>query len=201
MSKFLLVGVTLALLGGAFTLGSAAAQEEQSTLSPLNDSGVSGTVSLTPQGQQTVVDVTLEGAPADSVHPGHIHTGADCSDYAGIEVNLTDISVGADGMGSASTTVDMPILDIEDGNHVVIFHAGPTLEDDPTPIACAELPVSMAQPSAGEAPAVSPPAAGSGGFLDDESGGLPVLPFVLLGIGVAAVAAGAFGLRLSRSRR
>lgn len=212
MRRLIIVAALSALAAAALAFGTASAQEEGVPLSPLGDSGVSGSVTLTPSDLQTIIEVTVEGSEPDSTHPNHIHTGADCDNYTGIEVNLTDIAVGADGTGTATTTVDMPILDIENGNHVIVVHTGPTLQDDPTPIACAQPPVSIAEaPPAAEEPAAeepvaappvaAPPTTGTGGFLREESGSIPVLPFILLGVAATFLAAGAVGRRLSRTRR
>lgn len=202
MSRSLLLAAMLALVGGAFAFGSAAAQEEGIALSPLNDSGVTGTATVTSDGQQTVVEVSIEGSTADAVHPNHLHTGTSCDDYTTIDYNLTDIEVGADGTGTATTTLDAPIEEVEGTPRVIVAHTGPTLQDDPTPIACGVLPVAIVSPPAGEEPEVAaPPAAGSGGFLDGGSAGVPTVALILLGSAGALLAAGAFAWRLSRTQR
>lgn len=45
------------------------------TLKAMNNSGQTGTATLTPQGAQTKVVVELHGMPAGVVEPAHIHLG------------------------------------------------------------------------------------------------------------------------------
>lgn len=102
-------------------------------LQPLNDSGITGEATVTDRGTQTEVLVRLTGAPANSEHPGHIHSGT-CSSVGGVVQPLEPITTDAAGTGSATATVDMAPATIMDGQHIVVYHSGGP------PATCAEVP-------------------------------------------------------------
>jgi Cu/Zn superoxide dismutase len=211
MSRFLILPVLLALLAVGVALpGSVAAGGGQWEMVPLNDTGVTGSGTWEPMGTPTapVDEVTfnleLEGLEPNSEHVAHVHRGSSCDDIGEIRFELGTITADADGDASMSTVVaTSPEIFYRIGEgHVLIVHAGATLEEDPTPISCGALPHVEEATGRGEGDVViAPPATGSGGLLDDEAGGLPTLPFILAGLAVASLAAGAIGRRLSRPRR
>ena len=65
-------------------------------MQPLNNSGISGEATLTPQGSQLQVMVRLTGLAQGGEHPGHIHSGT-CDAPGPVVTPLQPISAGADG--------------------------------------------------------------------------------------------------------
>jgi len=66
-----------------------------------NDSGESGTATLTESDGQTTVVIDLDGTPADIAQPAHIHAGS-CTELGGVDYPLTNVV-----NGSSQTTVDV----------------------------------------------------------------------------------------------
>lgn len=85
-------------------------------LNTLNDSGVSGTATLTPMDNQTKVVINLTGAPEGGVHPAHIHEGT-CASLEKPAYPLNDITNGA-----SETVVDAGIKDIISADHAINVH-------------------------------------------------------------------------------
>lgn len=106
-------------------------------LEALNDSGVSGTATLTDNGDGTTdVVLTVEGDDATVPHPAHIHIDpGECLDAADIIADLTPVEGG-----SSTTTVDVALADIQATEHVIIIHE--SVENIQNYIACAEIPTS-----------------------------------------------------------
>lgn len=105
----------------------AAAQDNLSLTIPLNEyqnSGVSGTATLTADGRATHVEMMLSGKQVTGNHPTHIHTGT-CADfdpdptYPLTTVILDDVS----NAGISETTVeDVRLRDLLDSNYVILVH-------------------------------------------------------------------------------
>lgn len=159
---FLTAGITLALAGCASTgrqvegaaretgdavadAGSAAATAAKKATDDmeaesdfhlpfvtLNQSGATGHVMMEEMGDQTRVMVHLEGAAAGS-HPGHIHRGT-CEQTGEVLIPLQSVTVAANGKGMATSTVNMSIEKLEEGDHIVLYHGA-----GGTPIVCAEI--------------------------------------------------------------
>ncbi|MCL4509047.1 MAG: hypothetical protein M1296_05940, partial [Chloroflexi bacterium] len=62
--------LTATVVGGVF-----AAQSVTVPIAAQNNSGISGTATLTAMGSQTQVVLSLTGEPAGGSEPAHIHTG------------------------------------------------------------------------------------------------------------------------------
>jgi hypothetical protein len=166
-----LVGVWLLALGGTALAQTAA----RAALNATGGTRVMGASTLTAQGGQTVVVVRITGAPANSTHVNHIHTGS-CEAEGGIAYPLTDLRTNAQGEATAVTQVNASLATILAGRHYVNVHAGPTL---PSPGAtCGNI-------IAGSLPATGSPLA---------------VPAPLLASAVTALAGAAFLLRKSRRR-
>jgi LPXTG-motif cell wall-anchored protein len=127
-----LVGVWLAALGGTALAQTAA----RAALNPTGGTRVMGASTLTAQGGQTAVVVRITGAPANSTHVNHIHTGS-CEAEGGIVYPLTDLRTNAQGEGMAVTQVNASLATILAGRHYVNVHAGAAL---PSPgISCGNI--------------------------------------------------------------
>jgi hypothetical protein len=99
-------------------------------LDQLNDSGVSGTATLTPDGDQTKVVLKVKGATGD--HPVHIHNGT-CSNLQDVVFPLTNI----DANGDSETTLDIKLDDLLDGEFAINAHL--SAEQISTYVACVEI--------------------------------------------------------------
>lgn len=103
---------------------------------PLNESGASGEVEIRASGEGTELRVVLRGA-GEGVHQGHIHTGT-CDAPGGVVAPLEAITADTEGTGEATTTVDVPMMTVMNGSHIVLYHqAG---GEPGAPIACAAIP-------------------------------------------------------------
>ncbi len=100
---------------------------------PLQDSGVAGEATITDRGGQTEVMVRLTGAVAGGSHNGHIHSGS-CDAIGGVVQALEPIEPDGTGTGTMTTTVEMPVSQLSDGQHVVVYHA-----EGGAPMTCAPL--------------------------------------------------------------
>ncbi len=109
--------LTIALGIGAFQ--PAAAQENQPvvvSLAAQNDSGISGTATLTADGKKTQVRLELTGAVGDN--PVNIFTG-DCTTYdAKPAFELTAVN----GNGVSETTIDVALADLQAKAHQISVH-------------------------------------------------------------------------------
>lgn len=86
-------------------------------LEELNDSGVSGTATLTEAGEnQTTVTIKVEGATGD--HPAHIHTGT-CDD---LNPNPLFPLNNVDANGNSETTVDVGLTELSGGGFAINLH-------------------------------------------------------------------------------
>ncbi len=102
-----------------------------------HDSRMSGTVTLTPRGDSTVVELSLNGAKAGESVMSHIHYGT-CQDPGGVVAPLQSVQIGPDGSGTSRTTVALSKLDDArkaHGHLLVQAHLA-----DGKPAACADVP-------------------------------------------------------------
>jgi len=150
-----LVGVVLGivLLVPLLLGGSALAQGTNTAelkLTPLRDSGVSGTATLTNVEDGVQVQLNMKGLPEAGVeHINHVHGGGTCADVqagnmAPVTIPLNTIVAQEDGTGSASTTIKDVTLDElfgGDQKRFILLHAK-TKEGQGVPpgISCVDLP-------------------------------------------------------------
>ena len=107
------------------------------SLDAKNDSRIQGTVTLTPRGDSTVVELSLSGAKTGETVQSHIHFGT-CDTPGGVVAPLESVTVGSDGSGSSRTTVARSRLDDArkaHGSLLVQAHMA-----DGKPAACADVP-------------------------------------------------------------
>jgi Cu/Zn superoxide dismutase len=192
-----LVGVVLGV--GLFLLamgGSALAQETKSAelqLTPLHDSGVSGTATLTNVEGGVQVKLDMKGLPEAGVkHINHFHGGGTCADVqagnmAPVTIPLNPVVAQEDGTGSATTTLKDVTLDelfSGDQDRFILLHAK-TKEGQGVPpgISCVDLPHRSGNGSFEPLPA---------------SGGIP--PEMLLATPLALILVGSAGLLVVRRR-
>ena len=207
MNRLVAAGTVLALCCALIVRSSLLAQEEVDvTIAPLNGSGVGGSATLQPAVGGTQVTMTLGGMPPGSAHANYLYQGSGCgaSEYGPTVEPLTSIGADANGDAAVATVLDLRYSQIADGAHVIVVHAGATLEDDATPIACGVIPAASSQPTPAvttAAPQATPsgPVAGLGGPRNG-SDLLPTGIVVALGVFGLASAGAAFALRYSQRR-
>lgn len=103
-------------------------------LAALENSGVTGEASVAEQGQQSVVTLKVMGASASAVLQAHVHKGK-CGSNGPVVAPLEPVTVGADGSGSSTTTVAVPMATVMNGEHYIQAH-----EPKGKPLTCAEIP-------------------------------------------------------------
>jgi Cu/Zn superoxide dismutase len=178
------------LLASLFLGESAFAQEAKSVelhLTPIRDSGVSGTAILSNVEDGVQVNLNVQGLPEAGVkHINHFHGGGTCADVqagsmAPVTIPLNTIVAKEDGTGSATTTIEDVTLDKllgKDQHRFILVHAKVKEgQGVPPGISCADLPQSSANTSFKPLP---------------SSGGLPpvvllVIPLTVVLVGVSAV--------------
>lgn len=143
---FAVAVTTLALLPGA----TEAQQSVTINLTAQNNSGVSGTAVLTPDGAGTKVVLNLTNAPGP--HPAHIHAGA-CPTVGAVVFPLTSVT-----NNRSETTVAASIADILRAPHAINVHKSP--QEISAYVSCGNLtaggaaaPAAAAQPSPAAKPA------------------------------------------------
>jgi len=139
---FAVAVTTLALLPGA----TEAQQSVTINLTAQNDSGVSGTAVLTPDGAGTKVVLSLTNAPGP--HPAHIHAGA-CPTVGAVVFPLTSVT-----NNKSETTVAASIADILRAPHAINVHKSP--QEISSYISCGNITASAAAAPAAAAPAAQP---------------------------------------------
>jgi hypothetical protein len=178
--RFAGVVLVTVILASLFLGDSAFAQEAKSVelhLTPLRESGVIGTATLSNVEDGVQVKLDMQSLPEAGVkHINHFHGGGTCADVkagrmAPVTIPLKTIVAKEDGTGSATTTIKDATLDKllgKDQHRFILVHAK---------VKCADLPQGSANTTFKPLPA---------------SGGLPpvvllVVPLTLLLVGVSAV--------------
>ncbi len=89
---------------GASRVKNAATNNLTVTLNQLNNSGESGTATLTQNGADVQVVITLAGAPA-TAQPAHIHNGT-CASSGSVNHALANVINGGSTTTVSNTTID-----------------------------------------------------------------------------------------------
>src|SRR3989344_5239381 len=90
-NKVIWIVVAILVVGGIYWYMNQSGGSSDSivvALSAQNDSGMSGTATLTATDGSTLVELDLTGAPAGITQPAHIHTGS-CATIGGVVYPLT----------------------------------------------------------------------------------------------------------------
>lgn len=101
------------------------------TLNAQNNSGQSGTATLTPMGGQTKVSISIKPGEAGVAQPAHIHAGTCDNLNPQPKYPLTSVTDG-----KSTTVVAAPIADLVNGNAINIHKSGPEIK---TYVACGNL--------------------------------------------------------------
>ena len=109
-----------------------------------NKSKESGTARLTPQGDQTKVEISLKGAPKGVPQPAHIHDGTcaklDAKPKHGLD-NVVD--------GKSTTTVPVKLDELLKGRNAINVHK--SADDLKTYVACGNIRKTGGTKKGGEA--------------------------------------------------
>ena len=126
--KRVLPALAVSVLGIA---GVAPAQNAPVTVKLLeqNKSGESGTVTITPQGSKTQIEVQLTGAPS-AAQPAHVHAGSCAKLDPKPKIPLQNVVDG-----KSTTVVDMPMSQVMNG----AINVHKSTEDIKTYVACGDL--------------------------------------------------------------
>ncbi|HEX3550332.1 MAG TPA: hypothetical protein VHT53_08155 [Candidatus Elarobacter sp.] len=124
--------IACAVLVFGSSLGTGARAADGTVRIPLaamGGSGETGLAILTPQGEKTVVELQMKGAPPDP-QPAHFHTGT-CEKYTPRPLYPLRSVV----KGTSTTTLDVPIGKLIGGDLVVNVHK--SLDDIAVVSSCA----------------------------------------------------------------
>lgn len=108
-------------------------------LAPVGGTALGGEVVIDDanDGQASEITVRLTGSTAGAVHQGHVHRGT-CEAVAEVVQPLEPITIGEDGNGEATATVQIPTMTVADGSHIVVYHEA---DGQPgAPAACVAIP-------------------------------------------------------------
>jgi hypothetical protein len=133
------------------------------TLNELNDSGVTGSATLTAQGDQTVVELKLTGLTGD--HPDHIHNGTCADPVPEPTYPLNDVVLNpSDPEGRSTTTVDVELNSLLEDDYLILVHK--SHEEINTYVACGDI-----VPMEGVGGASTLPSNGAGPLAEGDSVG------------------------------
>lgn len=101
----------------------------------MNNSGVSGTLSLKAAEGGTQANVTVNGpAGGAGAYRVALHGGR-CGELGAAVAPVGEIQTGAATMGTFSGSIPVPATQVMDGNHAMVITGG-----GPAPLACATIP-------------------------------------------------------------
>lgn len=121
-------------LTGAQPVGGAV------TMNAVGTSGVTGQAQIMDHGGgQTMVTVNLT-AQGSTTHGGHIHTGT-CDAPGPPVAPLQDVTL-ANGTGSSTSTVDVPLATVMNGEHIIAYHQG-SGDSLGAPVVCGQIPAQQ----------------------------------------------------------
>ena len=99
---------------------------------PKGNSGVSGTATLTPQGNQTRVVVQLKGAASNAAQPAHFHSGTCGKLDPKPKFPLADVV-----NGTSTSVVSAPVSELASGKYTINVHK--SAADIKTSVACGNV--------------------------------------------------------------
>ena len=101
-------------------------------IQPKDNSGVSGTATLTPQGNQTRVVVQLKGAASNVAQPAHFHSGTCDKLDPKPKYPLADVV-----NGTSTSVVSAPVSELASGKYTINVHK--SAADIKTSVACGSV--------------------------------------------------------------
>ena len=134
MTRSLALALALAGLLGIVGAGLAeAAGPVTVQLAPQNNSGESGTATLTADGTKTKVAVVIKGGPAGVPQPLHVHKGTCAQLDPKPAYGLTTLTGG-----KSETTIDVPLTQLQTGGFAINGHK--SAQDANTYVFCGNIP-------------------------------------------------------------
>ncbi|HEX2208165.1 MAG TPA: hypothetical protein VHG93_10825 [Longimicrobium sp.] len=132
---------TTAPMGTDTAMSGAQAMGGAVTMNAAGNSGLTGQAQFMDHGQgQTMVTVTLTGQ-GNGTRSGHVHQGT-CDRPGQVVAPLQDVTL-ANGTGTSTSTVQVPLATVMNGQHIVAYHTGSG--DNPgAPAVCGQIPVQQA---------------------------------------------------------
>lgn len=123
-------------------MGAGATTSEQTmstplTLNAVGGSSAGGTAAISEQGTGTTVVLTVNNAGGAGTHQAHIHTGT-CDAPGAPVAPLQAVTTDATGNGTSTSNVDVPMMTVMNGQHIVAVHE--TNGNPGNPILCAAIP-------------------------------------------------------------
>ena len=97
-----------------------------------NKSGESGSAKLTPEGDQTKVEITLKGGPKGVAQPAHVHEGSCAKLDPKPKYPLSNVVDG-----KSTTTIPVKLADLQGGNMAINVHK--SAEDVKTYVSCGDI--------------------------------------------------------------
>lgn len=108
-----------------YPVTAAATANIKVNILPQAGSKVNGTVVITDMGKGKVSVVAIISGLTPGIHHAHIHSGS-CLAQGEIKYPLNDLTAGADGKASSTTTLNVDFANVTTGNHLYI-----NIHDDP----------------------------------------------------------------------
>jgi Cu/Zn superoxide dismutase len=130
------LGLVLAMTGMLGVAGAGRAEAAGPVtvqLTPQNNSGESGSATLSEQGTKTKVVVSVTGQPAGVAQPVHIHKGTCAQLDPKPAYGLTTLA-----NGKSETTVDVPLTALQAGGFAINGHK--SAQDVNTYVLCGNIP-------------------------------------------------------------
>lgn len=130
------LGLVLAMTGMLGVAGAGPAEAAGPVtvqLTPQNNSGESGSATLSEQGTKTKVVVAVTGQPAGVAQPVHIHKGTCAQLDPKPAYGLTTLT-----NGKSETTVDVPLTALQAGGFAINGHK--SAQDVKTYVLCGNIP-------------------------------------------------------------
>lgn len=104
---------------------------------PVGGSTLAGDVDVEEEGSGTKVEVSIRNSADGAVHKGHIHSGT-CAAPGAVVAPLGDIRIDGDRNGESETTLQLPMMTVMNGQHIVAYHeAG---GNPGAPVLCVAIP-------------------------------------------------------------
>jgi hypothetical protein len=122
------------------TMSGAQAMGGAVTMNAVGSSGVTGQAQFMDHGAgQTMVTISLNGQGSGS-HSGHIHQGT-CDAPGQVVAPLQDVTL-ANGTGTSTSTVAVPLGTVMNGQHIVAYHQSSGESAGP-PVVCGQIPAQQ----------------------------------------------------------
>jgi CHRD domain len=124
MRTFFVLMASLVVLIGALALAGCGGDDDEASgdevtvqLNEFESSGQSGTATLTAEGEQTRVSISIDDDPISASQPAHIHEGTCDELNAEPAFGLPNVVDGA-----SETTVDTPLDSLTSGTYAINLH-------------------------------------------------------------------------------